>query len=43
MGERFRDGDGVEKDLVKARDYLQKAVDAGSITAKEELSKLETK
>jgi hypothetical protein len=40
MGERYRDGDGVEKDLAKARDYLQKAADAGSPTAKEELSKL---
>lgn len=40
MGERYRDGDGVEKDLIKARDYLQKAADAGSPTAKEELSQL---
>jgi len=40
MGERYRDGDGVEKDLSKARDYLQKAADAGSPTAKDELSKL---
>lgn len=40
MGERYRDGDGVEKDLGKAREYLQKAADAGSPTAKEELSKL---
>jgi len=40
MGERYRDGDGVEKDLGKARDYLQKASDAGSPTAKDELSKL---
>jgi len=40
MGERYRDGDGVEKDLSKARDYLQKAADAGSITAKDELEKL---
>jgi hypothetical protein len=23
MGERYRDGDGVEKDLVKARDYFE--------------------
>ncbi len=43
MGERYRDGDGVEKDLAKARDYLQKAADAGSPTAKEDLSKLEAK
>ena len=40
MGERYRDGDGVEKDLVKAKEYLQKSADAGSPTAKEELSKL---
>jgi len=40
MGERYRDGDGVDKDLAKAKDYLQKAADAGSPTAKEELSKL---
>ena len=40
MGERYRDGDGVEKDLGKAREYLQKAADAGSPTAKEELSNL---
>ena len=40
MGERYRDGDGVEKDLAKSRDYLQKAADAGSSIAKEELSKL---
>ena len=40
MGERYRDGEGVEKDLSKARDYLQKAADAGSPTAKDELSKL---
>lgn len=43
MGERYRDGDGVEKDLVKAKEYLQKAADAGSPTAKDELSKLEAK
>lgn len=40
MGERYRDGDGVEKDLAKAKEYLQKSADAGSPTAKEELSKL---
>lgn len=40
MGERYRDGDGVEKDLAKAKEYLQKATDAGSPTAKEELAKL---
>jgi len=40
MGERYRDGDGVEKDLAKAKEYLQKAADAGSPTAKDELSNL---
>ena len=40
MGERYRDGDGVEKDLAKAKEYLQKAADAGSPTATEELAKL---
>lgn len=43
MGERYRDGDGVEKDLVKAREYLQKAADAGSPTAKDDLLKLPSK
>lgn len=42
MGERYRDGDGVEKDLSKARDYLQKAATAGSDTAKDELAHLPT-
>ena len=40
MGERYRDGESVEKDLTKAKEYLQKAADAGSPTAAEELSKL---
>jgi len=40
MGERYRDGDGVEKDLAKAKDYLQRAADAGSPTAAEELKNL---
>jgi hypothetical protein len=40
MGERYRDGDGVETNLAKAKEYLQKAADAGSQTAKDELSKL---
>lgn len=40
MGERYRDGEGVEKDIEKAKKYLQKAVAAGSPTASEELSKL---
>jgi TPR repeat protein len=40
MGERYRDGDGVEKDLGKAKIYLSKAADAGSTTAADELSRL---
>jgi hypothetical protein len=40
MGERYRDGDGVEKDLAKAKDYLQRAADAGSPTAADELKNL---
>ena len=40
MGERYRDGDGVPKDLAKARVYLQKAADAGSPSAAEELKNL---
>jgi len=37
MGEIYRDGYGVEKDLAKAKIYLQKAADAGSPTAVDEL------
>lgn len=40
MGERYRDGDGVPKDLVKAKDYLSKAAAAGSSDATNELAKL---
>ena len=40
MGERYRDGEGVEKDIAKAKAYLQKAADAGSPTAADELKKL---
>jgi hypothetical protein len=40
MGERYRDGDGVETNLAKAKEYLQKAAAAGSPTAAEELSRL---
>jgi hypothetical protein len=40
MGERYRDGDGVPKDLTKAREYLTKASAAGSLDAADELSKL---
>jgi len=37
MGERYRDGDGVAKNLPKAREYFTKAVAAGSPSAQEEL------
>ena len=42
MGERYRDGDGVEKDLRKAREYFEKsfAADTNNFIAKEQLSKL---
>ena len=40
MGERYRDGEGVDKDLAKAKDYLQKAADAGDPSAQEELKRL---
>jgi hypothetical protein len=40
MGERYRDGDGVTKDLTKARDYLTKAAVAGSPTAEADLKNL---
>jgi hypothetical protein len=45
MGERYRDGDGVEKDLSKAQEYLQKSFDAdtNNFIAKEELEKLKAK
>ena len=37
MGQRYREGDGVPKDLDKARKFLQQAADQGSPTAVEEL------
>ena len=40
MGERYRDGDGVPKDLGKARAYLTRAANAGEITASNELAAL---
>jgi TPR repeat protein len=40
MGERYRDGDGVAKNLPKAREYFTKAVAAGSPSAQEELDSL---
>jgi hypothetical protein len=40
MAERYRDGDGVEKDLTKAKEYFNKAIAAGSPTAAKELKEL---
>jgi hypothetical protein len=40
LGQRYRNGTGVEKDLDKAKDYLSKAAAAGSPTAEEELKAL---
>ena len=40
MAERYRDGEGVEKDLAKAKEYFQKAIDAGDPSAAEELKRL---
>ncbi len=40
MGERYRDGEGVDKDLAKARQYLKRAADGGEQTAADELSRL---
>jgi hypothetical protein len=40
LGERYRDGNGVPKDLDKARDYFEKAKKAGNSNADDELKKL---
>jgi hypothetical protein len=40
MGQRYRDGEGVPRDLVKARDYLTRAVQAGSDSAAKDLKNL---
>jgi hypothetical protein len=40
MGQRYRDGDGVQKDMAKATEYFTKAVQAGSPSAEAELSRL---
>ena len=40
MGERYRDGEGVEKDSAKARDFLNQAALKGSDTAQHELAAL---
>lgn len=42
MGERYRDGEGVEKDLTKAKDYLGRAAVAGSPSATEALKQLKS-
>ncbi len=40
MGERYRDGEGVPKDLSKAREYFNKSSAAGSPTATDALLRL---
>jgi hypothetical protein len=40
LGERYRDGNGVPKDLDKARDYFERAKKAGNSNADDELKKL---
>jgi len=40
MGLHYRDGDGVPKDLDKAREWLQKSADQGDTDAATELAKL---
>ena len=40
MARRYREGDGVEKNLTKARLYFIKAVAAGLPGARDELAKL---
>jgi hypothetical protein len=40
MGERYRDGDGVVKDLVTASNYFIRAIAAGSTTASNALVEL---
>ncbi len=41
MGERYQAGDGVAKDIFKARDFLQRAAEQGSQTATDELNRLD--
>jgi TPR repeat protein len=43
MGERYRDGDGVKKDIETAREWLRKSADQGYVDAKKELARLATK
>ncbi len=40
MGERYRDGEGVERDLIKARDFFHRASQAGSSGAASALQNL---
>jgi TPR repeat protein len=40
MGERYRDGEGVETNFLKARDYLARAAAAGDLSASNELAAL---
>ncbi len=43
MGQRYRDGDGVPKDLTKAREWLEKAASQGIKDAARELTELPDK
>jgi hypothetical protein len=43
MGQRYRDGDGVAKDLKKAREWLAKAATQGNKDASRELNELASK
>lgn len=40
MGERYRDGDGVDTNLPLAKIYFQRAINAGSLEASNELSEI---
>ena len=40
MGERYRDGDGVEQDLSKAREFFQKSAEQGNAAAVQALKDL---
>lgn len=43
MGERYRDGHGVARDLAKSQDYLERAAAAGSQSAADELEQLKAR
>ena len=43
LGEMYKEGDGVVKDYTEARFWLEKALDAGELLAREELADLKEK